>query len=66
MLYQDVKQVKIYENFGHQYSVPILVIGNKYFCYDSKILKNYPDISNEIHLTEGEKLQILAHNSLDI
>lgn len=58
----DVK-IEIYRNIGHQYSIPVYVLGDKLFNYETNQLENYLAVMDELQLTEGEKLQILALGS---
>ena len=58
----DVK-IEIYQNIGHQYSIPVYVLGDKLFNYETNQLENYLAVMDELQLTEGEKLQILALSS---
>ena len=59
MLNANLKKVKLYKNFGHQFADPFFVFGNKIYDYRTSSLIDYPNISNHFYLTEAEKLQIL-------
>ena len=56
-------KIEIYQNIGHQYSIPVYVLGDKLFNYETNQLENYLAVMDELQLTEGEKLQILALSS---
>lgn len=62
MLYQDIKSIKLYKNYGYQPFDNIFVFGNKVFNLKTFEFENYPDIVGKFCLTEEEKLQIFAKN----
>lgn len=62
MLYQDIKSIKLYKNYGYQPFDNIFVFGNKVFNLKTFEFENYPDIVDKFCLTEEEKLQIFAKN----
>lgn len=56
-------KIDVYKNIGHQYSIPVYVLGDKLFNYETNQIKNHLAVMDELQLTEGEKLQILALSS---
>ena len=51
-------KIDVYKNIGHQYSIPVYVLGDKLFNYETNQIKNHLAVMDELQLTEGEKLQI--------
>ena len=61
MLYENIKTINIYKNYGYQPTENIFVFSNKIFDLNHSELLEYPNISTELKLTEQEKEQILTH-----
>ena len=56
-------KIDVYKNIGHQYSIPVYILGNKLFNYETNQIKNHLAVLDELQLTEGERLQIMAFSS---
>ncbi|MCM1073879.1 MAG: hypothetical protein NC334_08745, partial [Bacteroides sp.] len=48
MLYNNQKNVKIYQNFGYQPAEKIYVTGNKIFNHSTNTLERYPKLPDNI------------------
>ena len=64
MLYENLKSIEIYTNFGYQSSENSYIIGNSKIQIDTKTIEKYPKIPDDLQLTEEEKLQILPANDV--
>lgn len=62
MLHNNLRVVTIYTNFGYQPRENSYILGNSKILIDDKKVENYPNLPNDLHLTEDEKLQILPAN----
>ena len=64
MLYENLKSVVIYTNFGYQPKEKSYILGNKKILIDTQIIEDYPQLPDNISFTDEEKLQILPANDL--
>lgn len=64
MLYENLKSIEIYTNFGYQSSENSYIMGNSKIQIDTKTIEKYPKIPDDLQLTEEEKLQILPANDV--
>lgn len=58
-LYEDLKTVVIYKNWGYQLKKNIYVVSNKLINLCNREIEDYPKFPCELNLTDYEKLQIL-------
>lgn len=63
MLYENLKTVTLYQNFGYQPRENCYIFSNKKVDINKRIIEDYPIFPDNISLTEEEKLQILPQNS---